>query len=139
MPASTGTAGRAGSPRAVQATASASASRSTWIFTGSCLLLLGSETARARLAYYLIVLGDRDKNVAVVGTVDAGDSGRCPSPRRFRESQGLCAGGGGAGDELWTGPAPGRRVPSVPPPPVAVSARPPQRGPKGIHSLVSPH
>src|SRR5262249_11972814 len=97
MPASTGTAGRAGSPRAVQATASASASRSTWIFTGSCLLLLGSEPARARPAYSLFVLGEKDKNVAVVGTVDAGHSERCPSPRRFRESQGLCAGGDGRG------------------------------------------
>src|SRR5215831_1013561 len=111
MPASTGTAGRAGSPRAVQATASASASRSTWIFTGSCLLLLGSETARARLAYYLIVLGDRDKNVAVVGTVDVGDSGRCPSPRRFRESQGLCAGGGGPGMGCGQGWRPGGASP----------------------------
>jgi hypothetical protein len=67
MPASTGTAGRAGSPRAAQATASASASRSTWIFTGSCLLLLlETRTGRgadgeARVAYYSIVLKMKDR------------------------------------------------------------------------------
>src|SRR5580698_267825 len=41
IPASTGTVGRAGRARAVHATASARTSRSTWIFTGSILLLVG--------------------------------------------------------------------------------------------------
>src|SRR5690348_15359818 len=73
MQASTGMAGRAGSARAVQATASASASRSTWIFTGSCLqshrwvasvrsgyLAYGGAAPRPTPSYLFLGLGDKE-------------------------------------------------------------------------------
>src|SRR5690242_19780512 len=73
MQASTGMAGRAGSARAVQATASASASRSTWIFTGSCLqshgwvasvrsgyVACGGPAPRPAPSYLFLSLGDKE-------------------------------------------------------------------------------
>src|SRR5215471_18374659 len=151
MPASTGTAGRAGSPRAVQATASASASRSTWIFTGSCLLLRGNENggsgplgwragmgASLRAAFYGGCTRDEGQNVVVVGTVDPGDSGRYPSLRPIPVTTGPVRGRWQTGDELWTLTAPGPFSWLLPPGTPALSAGHPKGVHRDIHSLCVP-
>src|ERR1700756_3880026 len=86
MPASTGAVGRAGSARAVHATASASGSRSTWSFTG-CLLpvmFAGSPRRGISLLAGLHPQPRREptcswdslsyKNVVVIGAVDSGEN-----------------------------------------------------------------
>src|SRR5580698_2451805 len=85
MPARTGAVGRAGSARAVQATASASWSRSTWSFTGfpsyvsSCLSrgtgrLSGAGWQVLRTGRTLIFVLLIDGSVIVIGAVDTGEN-----------------------------------------------------------------
>src|SRR5579875_2987773 len=77
MPASTGTAGRAGSARAVHATASASTSRSTWNFTGTASWTLSDvdvddrRSRAAALVVFSVWIGVH-RNCAC-----AGDADRC--------------------------------------------------------------
>src|ERR1700757_875226 len=86
MPASTGAVGRAGSARAVHATASASGSRSTWSFTGCLLPVMFAGLPRRGMS---LLAGLRQKprgeptcswdslsykNVVVIGAVDGGDN-----------------------------------------------------------------
>src|SRR5579859_4129375 len=86
MPASTGAVGRAGSARAVHATASASGSRSTWSFTGCLLPVMFAGLPRRGMS---LLAGLRPqprreptcswdslsyKNVVVIGAVDSGEN-----------------------------------------------------------------
>src|SRR5215813_12455348 len=99
MPARTGTVGRAGRARAVQATASASTSRSRTIFTCRPPYLVGSSSnsvqaicaltgrdralqarsSLARRSYLGLDLSVITRLVVVIGAVDPGDNADPPS------------------------------------------------------------
>src|SRR3984957_10362098 len=96
MPASTGAVGRAGSARAVHATASASGSRSTWSFTGCLLPVVMFASLACRGMSHLAGLVSpvrREptcswdslsyKNVVVIGAVDAGENDVPPARSPF--------------------------------------------------------
>src|SRR5215469_15336149 len=109
MPASTGAVGRAGSARAVHATASASGSRSTWSFTG-CLLPESAVMFAVSRGLGMCLAGRSPnpqpgqeptwflaflsyKNVVVIGAVETGETVVGPVQRlSFVHSR--CAGSG---------------------------------------------